>query len=460
SPPSESIHDGKKVGEEVVEYKYNQPIAIPSYLIAIASGDLVYKPFDSLPGKSWKTGCWAEPETIEASYWEFHKDTAHYVEVAEKLVTPYEFGVYDVLVLPPSFPYGGMENACLTFLTPTLLAGDRSLVDVVAHEASHSWFGNNVTTADSGHFWLNEGFTTYLERILQGELHGSAEREFSRVASYEDERKYQRLVIPYTFGEDPDNAYSSIPYEKGSNFLLYLERQLGGLPVMLPYLKDYVNTFRGQSIRTDEWKKHLFKYFSKNGGQEKLDILNKVDFDTWLHGEGLELPAVIEYDTSLAKKAYDLADAWNKSRSSSPSDLKFSPSDLKDFSSNQIVVFLEALQSLSPPLPGSHLQHMNDTYSSFNTTGNAEIRSRWYGLVLENPDKSFAKEFTEQAAKWIVGSEKGSTGLKGRMKFCRPGFRSIHKVESDLAVKYFEANKQYFHPIAAKLISKDLGLSK
>ncbi|KAG8941943.1 hypothetical protein FRC04_003902 [Tulasnella sp. 424] len=489
SPPSESVHDGKKIGEEVVEYKYNQPIAIPSYLIALASGNLVYKPFDALPGKSWKTGAWAEPETIDASYWEFHKDTAHYVEVAENLVTPYELGVYDVLVLPPSFPYGGMENACLTFLTPTLLAGDRSLVDVVAHEASHSWFGNNVTTADSGHFWLNEGrnsvavledgagltqglagFTTYLERILQGELHGSAEREFSYIIGrkaltdalkeYENKPKYQRLVIPYTFGEDPDDAYSSVPYEKGSNFLLYLERQLGGLQVMLPYLKDYVNTFRGQSIRTDEWQKHLFKYFSENGGKEKLDILNKIDFEAWLHGEGLDLPAVVEYDTTLAQKAYDLAKAWNDSRSTPPSDLKFSQSDLKDFSSNQIVVFLETLQSLSPGLPGSHLRLMSKTYSSFNTTGNAEIRSRWYGLVLQSEEKDVAQEFTEQAAKWIVGTEKGSTGLKGRMKFCRPGFKSIHKVDSDLAVKYFESNKQYFHPIAAKLISKDLGLNK
>lgn len=193
-----------------------------------------------------------------------------------------------------------------------------------------------------------------------------------------------------------------------------------------------------------------------------------------MHGEGLELPAVVEYDTTLAQKAYDLAKAWNDSRSTPPSDLKFSDSDLKDFSSNQIVVFLETLQSLSPGLPGSHLRLMSKTYSSFNTTGNAEIRSRWYGLVLQSEEKDVAQEFTEQAAKWIVGTEKGSTGLKGRMKFwyvpyspaefssadqldptgSRPGFKSIHKVDSDLAVKYFASNKQYFHPIAAKLISK------
>ncbi|KAG8897701.1 hypothetical protein FRB99_007980, partial [Tulasnella sp. 403] len=408
SPPSETIHGGKEIGKDVVEYQYNQPVAIPSYLIAIASGNLVYKPFEKLEGKAWTTGVWSEPETIEASYWEFHKDTAHYVATAERLVTPYEFGVYDVLVLPPSFPYGGMENACLTFLTPTLLAGDRSLVDVVAHEASHSWFGNNVTTADSGHFWLNEGFTTYLERILQGELHGPAERDFSYIIGrkslldalkgYAERPKYQRLVIPYTFGEDPDDAYSTIPYEKGSNFLLYLERQLGGLDVILPYLQDYVKTFRGKSIRTDDWKAHLFKYFEANGGKEKVDILNKVDFEAWLHGEGLDLPVPIPYDTTLAQKAYDLARAWDESRSKDTTNLPFSESDLKDFSSNQIVVFLESLQSLSSPLPATHIRYMNRVYPSFNMTGNAETRSRWYELALAS---DAAGDFVQNAADWV-----------------------------------------------------------
>ncbi|CAE7143150.1 unnamed protein product, partial [Rhizoctonia solani] len=268
SPPSDGpVHEGKEVGAEPVKYQYNQviephsvlmlpanymrddapkPIPIPSYLIAIASGNVIYKPFASVSGCSWKTGVWTEPEQMDAAFWEFNQDTANYVHEAEKMLTPYEFGVYDLLLLPPSFPYGGMENACLTFVTPTLLAGDRSLVDVVAHEISHSWFGNNVSCADSGHFWLNEMPLNIT--------------------------KYQRLVIDYAYGEDPDDAYSSVPYEKGSNFLLYLERLLGGLDVFLPYARDYVNTFRGRSIRTDEWKTHLFDYFEKHGGEDKLKL--------------------------------------------------------------------------------------------------------------------------------------------------------------------------------------------
>ncbi|KAG8864305.1 hypothetical protein FRB96_006126 [Tulasnella sp. 330] len=454
SPPCEIIHGGKKVGEDVVEYKYNQPIAIPSYLIALASGNLVFKSFAKLQTEAWTTGVWAEPETIDAAYFEFSKDTASYVATEEKLVTPYEFGVYDLLVLPPAFPYGGMENACLTFLTPTLLTGDRSLVDVVAHESSHSWFGNNVTTADSSHFWLNEGFTTYFERVIIGALHGAPDRDFSYIIGKKalDDAlkqvgtpKYQRLVIPFTYGEDPDEAYSRIPYEKGSNFLLYLG-------------EDYVQTFRGKSIRTDDWKRHLFRYFEANGGKEKSDILNAVDWEAWLHGEGLELPVAIKYDTTLAQQAYDLADKWDKSREAKdPSTLNFSGDDLKPLNPNQIMVFIKTLEGLSSPLPATHIRYMSDTYTLFNTTGNAEIRSPWYVLVLAS---DAASDFLQDASDWVVGKEKhGTGGVKGRMKFCRPIFRAIYEVDASLARDTFTANRQLFHPIAAKLIAKDLGLS-
>ncbi|KAG8712903.1 hypothetical protein FRC08_013953 [Ceratobasidium sp. 394] len=350
---------------------------------------------------------------MDAAFWEFSEDTARYVLEAENILTPYEFGVYDLLVLPPSFPYGGMENACLTFVTPTLLAGDRSLVDVVGHEISHSWFGNNVSCADSGHFWLNEGWTTYTERLLQRALHGPAERDFSYIigkkalddalAEYKDKPKFQRLVIDYSFGEDPDDAYSSIPYEKGSNFLLYLERKLGGLDVFLPYARDYVHTFRGRSIRTDEWKAHLFSYFEK-------------------HGEASALP--------------------------------FSAKDLHGFNSNQTVVFLERLQGYQP-LPASHIKHLAEAYS-LDTTMNAEIRLRWYAVAL-SAQAPAPSEWATRAAEWIVGGGKGvdaGKGVKGRMKFCRPTFRAVNKVVPALAKSTFNAHSGEFHPIARRMIAK------
>ncbi|CDO71730.1 hypothetical protein BN946_scf184920.g14 [Trametes cinnabarina] len=191
-----------------------------------------------------------------------------FLVTAETILPPYRFGVYDVLVLPPSFPYGGMENACLTFLTPTLLVGDRTLVDVVVHELTHSWFGNGVTQANSTHFWLNEGWTTYIERVLLQLLHTPADRGFSfligrtalanALAQYAAKPKYQRLVIDFDVGEDPDDAYSTVPYEKGANFLLHLERVLGGLDAFLPYVREYVAAFSGRSITTEDWKRHLY----------------------------------------------------------------------------------------------------------------------------------------------------------------------------------------------------------
>ncbi|KAH7334057.1 leukotriene-A4 hydrolase [Rhizoctonia solani] len=465
SPPSDGpMHEEKQVGVESVGYRYNQPIPIPSYLIAIASGNVIYKPFAPIPGCSWKTGVWTEPEQMDAAFWEFSKDTANYVHEAEKMLTPYEFGVYDLLLLPPAFPYGGMENSCLTFVTPTLLAGDRSLVDVVAHEISHSWFGNNVSCADSGHFWLNEGWTKYTERLLLRTLHGPATRDLSYIIGkkglvdalehYQDRPKYQRLVIDYAYGDDPDDAYSVVPYEKGSNFLLYLERLLGGLEVFLPYARDYVNTFRGRSIRTDEWKAHLFDYFEKHGGEDKLNLLNSVDWQAWLYGEGTKLPVEVEYDTTLAEKAYQLAAKWDESRGIEVGNLSFSAKDLDGFSSNQTVVFLERLQRYDP-LPASHVKFLGDQYS-LDATMNGEIRLRWYVLAL-SAQAPAPLEWSTRAAEWIVGGGKGvdaGKGVKGRMKFCRTTFRAINKVVPALAKSTFEAHKDEFHPIARRMITK------
>ncbi|KIM81710.1 hypothetical protein PILCRDRAFT_821059 [Piloderma croceum F 1598] len=467
SPPSEGpAHDGKTIGKDVVTYSYEQPVPIPSYLLAIACGNVRYRPFPKIDGKDWTCGVWAEPELIDAAYWEFSEDTGRFLAAEEEVVTPYRFGVYDLLVLPPSFPYGGMENACLTFLTPTLLAGDRTLVDVVVHELTHSWFGNGVTHAEASHFWLNEGWTTYIERLLQQVLHSPAHRGFSFVIGskaltdslkeYSDRPKYQRLIIGFERGEDPDEAYSSVPYEKGANFLLHLERTLGGLDVFLPYVKDYVNTFIGKSITTEQWKSHLYSYFEKYG-HDKVKALDSIDWNAWFYGEGLELPVKMEYDLTLAEQAYTLAERWNNSRDTSdPSQLGFKASDLKGFDTNQIIAFLERLQSYSA-LPSTHVSHLGKLYQ-LSDSSNAEIRLRFYGVALADPSSPAAKSFAIDAANWVVGDD-GTGVVKGRMKFCRPVFRAVHRVDQKLSVAVFSKSKDAFHPIARKLIEKDLGIN-
>ncbi|KAH6904902.1 leukotriene-A4 hydrolase [Coprinopsis sp. MPI-PUGE-AT-0042] len=464
SPPADGpAHDGKEIGKDAVTYSYRQPVPIPSYLLALGAGNVVYRPFAPFENKQWKSGIWAEPETIEQAYWEFSEDTARFLAEEEKVVGNYRFGVYDLLVLPPAFPYGGMENACLTFLTPTLLTGDRALVDVVVHELTHSWFGNGITHANASHFWLNEGWTTYMERLLQQFIHSPAHRDFQFIIGftalkdslegYADRPKYQRLVIDFDVGEDTDDAYSSIPYEKGANLILHIERTLGGLDVFQPYIRDYVDTFIGKSITTQQWKDHLYSYFKSHGGDEKIKALDSIDWNAWLYGEGVNLPVKMEYDTTMAKEAYDLAERWDSARSVDRSRLRFKESDLDNLNTNQQIAFLERLHAYEP-LQGYLVNLLGSTYH-FSTTGNAEIRFRFYQIALNDAASEESKAFAVEAAKWVVGTD-GSDAVKGRMKFCRPTFRAIAKVDKALAQETFEAHRSAFHPIAAKLIEKDL----
>ena len=173
-------------------------------------------------------------------------------------------------------------------------------------------------------------------------------------------------------------------------------------------------------------------------------------FQAWFYGEGVELPVQVDLDLTLAKQAYVLAEKWDAARTVDISKTTFSAADMDDFNSNQKIVFLERLQG-SPPLPASHIAHLGSLYKVADTL-NAEIRFRFYELALRDP--SLAPEhLARDAAKWVVGDD-GSGVIKGRAKFCRPVFRSIAKIDKNLAVKYFEKHKDEFHPIARKLIEK------
>ncbi|KAL4069032.1 peptidase family M1-domain-containing protein [Scleroderma citrinum] len=465
SPPSTGLpHDGKEIGKEEVEYVYRQPVPIPSYLLAIASGNVRYRPFAVPKGKAWTSGVWAEEELVDAAEWEFKEDTTRFLEAEEKITTPYRFGVYDLLVLPPSFPYGGMENACLTFVTPTLLTGDRALVDVVVHEITHSWFGNGVTQANASHFWLNEGWTTYIERLLQQILRTPAHRGFSFLIGskalsddlkrYESQPKYQRLQIDFEHGENVDDAYSRVPYEKGANFLLHLERTLGGLDIFLPYVKNYVETFTGRSIITQEWKDHLYAYYRTYGTKDNMKTLDSVDWNAWLFGEGLVLPVPMEYDVRLAYQSNALADKWNSSRTVTNLSELFDAFDLQGLDTKQIIVFLQTLKDFSP-LPGTHIDFLGNVYG-LTSTPNSEIRLRFYEIALLDSTSPAAITYAKQAAAWVVGKEAASQhgAVKGRMKFCRPIFRALHVADRELAERTYLENKLAFHPIARNLIEK------
>ncbi|KAJ2556152.1 Leucyl aminopeptidase yscIV, partial [Coemansia sp. RSA 1836] len=224
-----AIATGSRVDGDSTVFSFEQATTIPSYLVALVVGNLATAKISD------RCAVWSEPENIDACAWEF-AEMETTLQVAEELITPYLWGRYDLLVLPPSFPFGGMENPCLTFVTPTLLAGDRSLTDVIAHEIAHSWSGNLVTAKNWEHFWLNEGWTTYFERRIVARLSGEDTRQLGMslghkslsndITLYGSDNQLTAL-IPDLSGVNPDDAYSRVPYEKGSLLIYHLEQVLG-----------------------------------------------------------------------------------------------------------------------------------------------------------------------------------------------------------------------------------------
>ena len=219
--------EGESAGEGRKAWRFRMTNPIPPYLIAIGIGELEFAAFDE------RSGVWTEPSRLQAAHDEL-VSTADMVDAAEKLYGPYRWGRYDLLVLPPSFPFGGMENPRLTFATPTIIAGDQSLVSLVAHELAHSWSGNLVTNATWSDMWLNEGFTVYFENRIMEALYGRERALMLQSLGWSDLQASlrdlpagdTRLHLDLT-GRDPDDGLSDIPYEKGAAFLRAIEAAVG-----------------------------------------------------------------------------------------------------------------------------------------------------------------------------------------------------------------------------------------
>ncbi|MCJ1277282.1 hypothetical protein MMC21_005093 [Puttea exsequens] len=419
-------------------YSFKQDIPIPSYLFALASGDIVKAAIG--PRSVVATG----PKEIEAAKWELEGSTEKFLQTVERIVFPYQWGTYNVLVLPPSFPYGGMENPVFTYATPTLICGDRANIDVIAHELSHSYSGNLVTNASWEHFWLNEGWTVYLERRIQAAIHGEVYRDFSAiigwkslqdsVAEFGDNHEFTKM-IPDLKGKDPDNAFSSIPYEKGYTFLSYLETQVGK-EKWNKFIPQYFTTFARRSLDSYDFKANLLSFFESD--TYAIEALSKVDWDAWFYNPGL--PPKPDFDTSMVDVCYALATKWETTKTGN-----FEPSskDMKGWSANQMVVFLNRVQSFAHTLTAEDTQRMSSTYG-FASSKNVEVVARYYQIALKARDAAIYKPTAE-----LLGN-------MGRMKFVTPLFRLLSEADRGLAVETFEKNKGFYHPICKNLVEKDL----
>ncbi|CAH1169848.1 unnamed protein product [Phaedon cochleariae] len=415
-----------------------QKVPVPSYLIAIAVGALESRKLGP------RSHVWAEKEIIDECAYEF-ADTEHQLKTAEDICGPYVWGIYDLLVLPPSFPYGGMENPCLTFVTPTLLAGDKSLANVVAHEIAHSWTGNLVTNRNYEHFWLNEGFTVFVERKIQGRLTSPQSQDFDAYTSISELKEtidrlgvdspLTRLVVDLK-GVHPDEAFSTVPYEKGQTFLRWLEARVGGPEKFEPFLREYFEEFKYRSIDTSDFKGFFEKRFPECGD---------VDWDTWLYSPGMP-PVIPQYDTSLAVICDTLLDKfyqWDGEGS-----LPISEEDGGSLSTNQKIYFFQKISDQEAQ-PIQKLILLEKLFN-LDKMKNAEIKFRWLRICL----KARWEDKVHDVLTWI--------NIVGRMKFVRPLYRELFQWEATKlrAIENFKANRRNMMHVTAFTIAKDLRLEE
>ena len=412
---------GERPGTRTFLFEMPQPI--PSYLLALAVGDLQSR--DLSP----RSRVWAEPATVEAAAWEF-AEIENMITKAEGLFGPYEWERYDMLVLPPSFPYGGMENPRMTFLTPTLLAGDRSLVDVVAHELAHSWTGNLVTNATMDHFWLNEGFTVYAERRIQEALHGeeaaalawaigqrALDKEFERFGADSALTKLRTDLK----GVDPDDAFSSIPYEKGARLVALIERTAGRVRFDR-FLREYMARFRFTSMTSEEFRAFL---------DEGLPgISQEISIDTWLYGTGMPPNAPV-FQSKALESLVTLASGWGAgSRPSAAQITAWNPGEM-----------LLYLQNLPRPMDRASCEWL-DRNLSLSGRGNHELLVEWLCIAA-------ASDYEP-----VFGRIREVLGRVGRMKYLRPLYQALggHPRTRALAREIFEGAREGYHSLSRRVI--------
>ena len=425
----------EEVGDKIVFF-FLQPVPISSYLVALAVGELAKVDICET------VAIYSEPCVAEAAAHEFAQ-TNDFLKIATDLAgTEYVWKRYDLLCLPPSFPYGGMENPCLTFVTPTLLAGDRSLADVVAHEIAHSWTGNLVTNATWQHFWLNEGWTTWFQRKIMAKIHKDEKFvDFDAIGGYKTLQetvehmpdKFTSL-IPLLGDTDPDEYYSSVPYEKGFNLLYSLEKRVG-TPDFEAFFKAYVKTFAYKTLTSEDFKDFFITFFK---GREEIKT---IDWEAWFHHPGMP-PEVSVFDQSIAKEAQQLAGLWLAVDTNGGA---LPDTDISSWTTNSVLCFLDALQGHTFKL--SSIFAMNAKYG-YAESHNAEILFRFCQLALAAKDR------------YILPVVVRFITTQGRMKFTRPLYRSLYQFDRVLAVDTFLKHQDFYHPICAKMVAADLQIDR
>lgn len=410
------------------DFTFKQEHPVPSYLMAIAAGDIAVR--ETGP----RSAVYAEPSVVEKAAHEF-EDTEKMIETAEGLYGPYRWGRYDILVLPPSFPFGGMENPNVTFATPTAIVGDKSLVSLIAHELAHSWSGNLVTAATWRDIWLNEGFTTYVQGRITEALYGKRQANEEDLLAIQNLRKTigdmaensQRLA-PEARDRSADDELSDVAYDKGSWFLRALEQRFGR-DHFDAWLKSYFDHFQWHSITTEQ----MLKYLKANLIDKYPGKMDWSEVEAWVHGPGIPddapVPDSPRFDTIDHERKQFL-----------DGSLAADKLDAKSWNTQEWMYFLDGLPDKTD------LKRIKALDAAWHLTGtpNAEIGMRWYRRAIAAGDKDVWKAAAEHMTRI------------GRLYLTMPVYGALAKTPDGLAFakQVYAKAKAGYHPMTQMAVER------
>lgn len=421
--PTQKSTDGR--------YSFEMKQPIPAYLMALAVGDIQFAALGD------RTGVYAEPQLLKKCEYEF-SDVENILKAAEALYGPYRWGRYDLLVLPPSFPFGGMENPKLTFATPTIIAGDKSLISLVAHELAHSWSGNLVTNANWNNFWLNEGFTVYFERRIIEKLYGKDFADMETRLGYQDwmdEANQYGLQNPDTRlavqldNRDPDDGMTDIAYEKGYAFLRYLEKGTNR-DSFDHFLRKYFDKFAFKTITTP-----VFLDYLKSEYLVKFPAFH-ADTDDWVYKPGIPKSCIKPESVK-----FDAIDTWIAGYESG----KHAEKDLPKGLSAHEWVYL--IRNLPDSMTQSQFNNWNNLYR-WSKSGNNEIKAAW---IEKSTIAGYGKDIIKDTAEFL--------NAVGRRKYLEPIYTALikHGLKSEAREIYQKARRSY-HYVSVRTIDELLNV--
>lgn len=420
--------NGDTVLSEDGVYHFNMDIPIPAYLLALAVGDIEFRSLGS------RSGVFAEKSMIEKAAYEF-ADMEKMMGIAESLYGPYRWGRYDMIVLPPGFPIGGMENPKMNFITPTIISGDKSLFNLVAHELAHSWSGNLVTNATWEDFWLNEGFTVYFERRITEEMFDASYVDMLWELAYQDlqltledmkDSPHDTRLKLDLKGRNPDVGLTDIAYEKGALFIKMLENALGRSAID-DFLKQYFDHFAFKTIHTKAFEDYLFQTLLN----QDSTIYHQLNIHDWLYTEGLP-----HNTPRVDLKRFNAVDAIRHEWMSG----KPLPNQVtQQWSTYEWVHFIRFI----PDTMGANALAALDKTYKFSQSGNSEIAAAWYLIAIRNHYEG------------AYGYMEHFLSTVGRRKFIVPIYSELVKKGASMRAKeWYNQFRANYHPLAQQTLDE------